>query len=176
MAEVVGASGRVTAVEIETDLASQASRNLSYLPQIKVACADGSSYDSGLVDAILINAGATAPVATWLDNLKPGGRLVVPLTVSQSPGKMGSGMVLSVKRENDGYKARFISPVAIYHCFGSRDDESHKRLLALMMQGKWKAVQSLRRDNHEMTDSCCLHGGAVCLSALASLALDTTGD
>jgi protein-L-isoaspartate(D-aspartate) O-methyltransferase len=167
MAEIVGDGGKVTAVEIETDLAARAGRNLSYLPQVNVVCGDGSSYDSGPVDAILVNAGATAPVAIWLDNLKPGGRFIVPLTVSQAPGSMGSGLVLSVKREKNGYKARFISPVAIYHCFGGRDDEANSRLLTLMMQGKWRAVQSLRRDGHEITDSCCLHGESICLSALA---------
>jgi protein-L-isoaspartate(D-aspartate) O-methyltransferase len=101
MAEIVGAGGKVTAVEIESDLAARASHNLSYLPQVKVVCGDGSSYDSGPVDAILVNAGATAPVTIWLDNLKPGGRLIVPLTISQAPGSMGSGMVLSVKREKE---------------------------------------------------------------------------
>jgi hypothetical protein len=108
-----------------------------------------------------------APVAIWLDNLKPGGRLIVPLIRSQAPGSMGSGMVLSVKREKNGYKARFILPIAIYHCFGARDDEANNRLLTLIMQGKWRAVQSLRRDDHEITDSCCLHGDSTCLSALA---------
>jgi protein-L-isoaspartate(D-aspartate) O-methyltransferase len=171
IAETVGTGGQVTAVEIETDLAARAGHNLSYLPQVKVVCGDGSSYGSGPVDAILVNAGATAPLAIWLDNLKLGGRLIVPLTVSQGPGKMGSGLVLSVKQENDEYKARFISPVAIYHCFGGRDDEANSRLLALMAQGKWKAVQSLRRDCHEIADSCCLHGDDSCLSALT---LDTS--
>jgi protein-L-isoaspartate O-methyltransferase len=53
------------------------------------------------------------------------------------------------------------------HCFGGRDDEANNRLLTLMMQGKWRAVQSLRRDVHEITDSCCLHGDSICPSALA---------
>ena len=167
MAEIVGAGGKVTAVEIETDLAARASHNLSYLPQVKVVCDNGLSYDSGPVDAILVNAGATDPGAIWLDNLKPGGTLIVPLTISQAPGSMGSGMVLSVKREENGYKARFVSPVAIYNCFGGRDDEANNRLRTLIMQGKWRAVQSLRRDGHEITDSCCLHGDTTCLSALA---------
>src|SRR5262249_34894836 len=165
MAEIVGRSGQITAVEIETDLAAQASHNLSYLPQVKVVCGDGSSYDSGPVDAVLVNAGATSPIAIWMDNLKPGGKLIVPLTISQGPGKIGGGMLLSVKREKNGYKASFISPIAIYHCFGGRDDEANKRLMTLMAQGKWKAVQSLRRDSHEITDSCCLHGDDNCLSA-----------
>jgi hypothetical protein len=49
----------------------------------------------------------------------------------------------------------------------SGDDEANNRLLTLIMQGKWRAVQSLRRDDHEITDSCCLHGDSICLSALA---------
>jgi protein-L-isoaspartate(D-aspartate) O-methyltransferase len=166
IAEVVGAEGQVTAIEIETDLAAQASDNLAYLPQVKVVCGDGSIYDSGSVDAILVNAGATTPCTIWLDNLKPGGRLLVPLTISQPPNNMGTGMMLSVKREKNGYAARFIFPVTIYHCFGSRDDEANNQLRTFIMQGKWRAVQSLRRDVHEIEDSCCLHGKNICLSAL----------
>ena len=166
MAEIVGEKGQVTALEIEPDLAEQASHNLSYFSQVKVVHGDGASFDSGPVDGILVNAGATAPLTIWLDNLKPEGRLVVPLTISQAPNRMGSGMLLSVKREKEGYKARFLLPVTIYHCFGGRDDEANNNLRASIMQGKWKDVQSLRRDSHEALESCCLHGENICLSSM----------
>jgi protein-L-isoaspartate(D-aspartate) O-methyltransferase len=176
IAEVVGAKGRVTAVEIEDDLAAKAGQNLSYLPQASVVSGDGSTFDSGEVDAILINAGATSPTALWLDNLKPGGRLIVPLTISLGPNSMGSGMVLKVRREDSGYTANFIAPIMIYHCFGSRDEEANSRLRTMMMQGKWKSVQSLRRDEHEISDICCLHGDRICLSSLVPGATGAPGE
>jgi hypothetical protein len=61
------------------------------------------------------------------------------LTMQPGPWQDGQQYVTYLKREKHGekdrYKARFISPVDIYHCFGGRDDQSHNRLLTLMMQG-----------------------------------------
>ena len=131
---------------------------------ILVAANSGISIRSS--EDIVENAGATSPTALWLDNLKPGGRLIVPLTISLGPNSMGSGMVLKVRRGDSGYTANFIAPIMIYHCFGSRDEEANSRVRTMMMQGKWKAVQSLRRDEHEISDSCCLHGDRICLSSL----------
>lgn len=165
MAEVVGASGKIIALEIEDDIAAQARNNLAYLHQVEVVSADGTTYDPGPVDAILVNAGATHPQAAWLDGLKLGGRLIVPLTIAAAPNSMGAGMMLKVKREENGLTAQFIAQVGIYPCLGGRDEEAQNRLRNLMMQGKWRAVQSLRRDAHEVSESCCLHGDGVCLSA-----------
>ena len=38
---------------------------------------------AGPADAILINAGATHPRSIWLDSLRTGGRLLLPLTVTE---------------------------------------------------------------------------------------------
>ena len=74
--------------------------------------------------------------------------------------------MLKVKREEQGYAARFISPVAIFSCAGARDEALNQRLREAMVKGTWGAVQSLRREPHEASDSCWLHGEGFCLSTL----------
>jgi protein-L-isoaspartate(D-aspartate) O-methyltransferase len=174
MAEVVCASGHVTGVEIDPDLAERARKNLAYLNHAEVVQGNGSEVSTGTADAIFINAGATHPQAVWLDNLKLGGRLILPLTVARDEVSTGMGFMLKVKREKNGYAARFISPVGIFPCIGSRDAESNQRLRETMAKGTWGTVQSLRRDSHEASETCWLHGEGFCLSTLPVAAANAT--
>jgi protein-L-isoaspartate(D-aspartate) O-methyltransferase len=166
MAEVVGTSGQVTGVEIDADLASRARENLAYLRQVKVAHGDGGKYDPGPCNAIFINAGVTHPNSVWLDSLLPGGRLILYLTVAFDDSGSGRGFTLKVKREDQGYTAHFLGGVSVFHCEGSRDEEGNQRLREAFMRGVWGSVQSLRRDGHELSDTCWLHGDGFCLSTL----------
>jgi protein-L-isoaspartate(D-aspartate) O-methyltransferase len=173
MAEVVGPAGHVIGVEIDADLASRARENLSYLKQVEVVHDDGGEYNPGPCDAIFINAGATHPRNVWLDCLQPGGRLILYLTVALNDSGAGKGAMLKVRREKQGYAAHFLSSVAVFHCLGSRNEQANQRLRKAMMRGGWGSVQSLRRDAHEVSDACWLHGGDFCLSTLpVSGALD----
>jgi protein-L-isoaspartate(D-aspartate) O-methyltransferase len=163
LAEVVGKKGRVTSVEIDQKLAVRAKRNLSPWRQVSVMAADGSSCGLGTVDALLINAGATHPVAIWLDALAPGGRLILPLTVDDR-----SGSVLKVTRlANGGYSARFISGVVIFPCEGARSRRANRQLKAAFQSGTQNTVRSLRRDRHKPNRTCWLHGADFCLSRTA---------
>jgi protein-L-isoaspartate(D-aspartate) O-methyltransferase len=167
IAEVVGASGHVIGVEVDEELAERAKKNLAYLTYVEVVNASGADFDSGASDAIFINAGATHPQSIWLDNLRTGGRLLLPLTIARDESSSGGGFMLKVVREGEGYSARFISPVAIFSCAGARDEASNQRLREAMSKGDWMTVQSLRREPHEATETCWLHGENFCLSTLA---------
>ena len=167
MAEVVGAKGHVTAIEIDPELATCARNNLSYLSQVEVVQGDGGECNAGPSDAILINAGATHPRAIWLDSLRLGGRLLVPLTVTEDTDGGGGGRVLKVTRQERGLTAFFISEVGIFSCAGGRDPELNRRLKEAFNRGDWKSVQSLRREKHEPDDTCWLHNDDFCLSKLA---------
>lgn len=166
MAEVVTGHGHVTAIEIDSRLAARARSNLSYLPHVKVFEADGGAHDPGPCDAILVNAGATHPRSIWLDSLRPGGRLLLPLTASDDEGGT-SGGILKVKRQQGGLEAIFISRVGIFPCSGARDPDLNDKLNGAFDRGDWKSVQSLRRDPHDPTDTCWLHAESFCLSKLA---------
>ena len=127
-----------------------------------VAC-DGSQYDPGPVDVIFVNAGVTHPCSLWLERLKPGGRLLYPLTFDTGSG--GKGCMLLVKREGERYQVRTIGFVMIYSSTSLRDPELNGLLAKQISSGKIFAVQSLRRDGHDVDDTCLLHSKECCLSS-----------
>ena len=57
------APGEVIGVELDAALASQARANLGDVNHVTIVDANGVEYDSGPVDVILVNAGATHPPA-----------------------------------------------------------------------------------------------------------------
>jgi protein-L-isoaspartate(D-aspartate) O-methyltransferase len=161
MAELVGASGRVTAVEHDAALATRAADALVAWPQAMAVTADGARYDTGPQDAILVSAGATHPLPIWLDALRPGSRLVFPLT-SQRLG----GFMLKVTRGQtaDWLAADLMCRAWFVPFAGARDPDLDLRLAALIEAGHADLVRSLRRDRHAPDGSCWLHGDGFCLS------------
>jgi len=164
MAEVVGDRGHVTTMEVDPNLAGRAHENLAPWSNVEVLAGDGGLYDPGPVDVIFVNAGVTHPRSVWLDRLKPGGRLLAPLTFDTG-GQAGKGGMLLVRREGDSYSAQFVTFVMIYSCTSLRDPELNSGLLKLMGGGKMFSVRSLRRDVHQADDTCLLHASDFCLSA-----------
>jgi protein-L-isoaspartate(D-aspartate) O-methyltransferase len=161
MAEVVGPRGQVVGIEIDAELAERARRNLSHFAQVEVLHADGGEEDAGAFDAIFVNAGATRPRAVWLDGLRRGGRLVLPLTAED-----GRGALLKVTFDGRAYAARFVSTARIFHCAGSRDAAAARRLRETLRRADPSAVRSLRRDAHDADATCWLHLERCCLSTL----------
>lgn len=160
LAELVGPNGRVTAIEVDADLAARSRGNLADLPNVEVVHGDGGEHDPGPADAILVNAGATHPRRIWLDSLRPNGKLVLPLT-----GLYGTGWVLKVVNHK-GYAAHFISSISIFPCAGARDADTARLLGEAFMSGGWAAVRSLRRDTHQIEPTCWLHSDNLCLSTV----------
>jgi protein-L-isoaspartate(D-aspartate) O-methyltransferase len=166
MAEVVGASGRILAAEIDTALASQARSNLSRYPNVQVVEGDGGDLDIGVRDAILVNAGVTHPAGRWLDSLAIGGTLVLPMTVDFGMPHVGKGLAVRILRREFAYEANFLPvPVMIYSCSSVRDPDIAAAFSKQMMAGGTvNAVRSLRRDTHVQEASCWLHSTVFCLS------------
>ena len=165
IAEAVEPSGQVTAFEVDPTLAGQARANLARYPNVQVVEGDGGVADTGARDAILINAGVTHPRESWLDNLRPAGSLVLPLTVEFGMPHVGKGMVLHVSRMGSGFAARFLPvPVMIYSCSSVRDSQLGSLLGQQFISGTFSSVQSLRRDTHSPAPSCWLHTSSFCLS------------
>jgi protein-L-isoaspartate(D-aspartate) O-methyltransferase len=153
------APGEVIGVELDAALAVQARANLEDIDHVTIAAANGVEYDSGPVDAILVNAGATHPRSLWLDNLRPGGRMLLPLTHGH-----GKGLMLKIAREPSGWTAQFQTGLIIFDLDGGRDPELGGRLAAGFAEGSWRSVQSVRRDSHDPDSSCWLHLKDLCLS------------
>ena len=169
MAECVGPTGRVVAYEVDDALAAAARRNLASRSWVDVRHGDASGGIDGPFDAILVNAGVTHPLDAWLDALAPGGRMMLPLTASMAAmgSTLGKGLVVLVTKEDGGaMSARVITVVAVYSAVGLRDPDMDARLGKAMMAGpaRWQAVKRLRRDAHEASDACWIHGATCCLS------------
>lgn len=169
MAHVVGAGGRVVAVEVDGGLAERAAAALAPWTQIEVRHGDGRlGPREGEFDAILVNAGVTHPEACWLDGLSRNGRLLLPLTVSMpAMGSLGKGPALLLTNDGEGGSlgARPVGFVAIYSAVGLRDETLNRLLGEAMKAGPFPPVKKLRRDAHDASPACWLHGGGFCLSA-----------
>jgi protein-L-isoaspartate(D-aspartate) O-methyltransferase len=163
-AEVVSASGRVLGVEIAPELAERARRNLGSYANVTVVCGDGGSLAVEPFDAIFVNAGVTEIRPVWIEHLKPGGRLLVPITVSIPGMNAGAGQMLLVTRVPAGYRARFVSPVGIFHCAGARGEDDEQSLTQAFARGVEDTVRSLRQDQHRRDAQCWWHGPRFCLS------------
>jgi protein-L-isoaspartate(D-aspartate) O-methyltransferase len=164
---VVGATGSVVAVEIDEVLAARAQSNVAAMPWVSVQYADATGV-AGPFDAILVHAGVTHPLDAWLDALAPGGRLLLPLTVEMPAmgATLGKGVVVIVSRTEDGadFRAEVQSFVAIYSAIGLRDAEIGARLEQALRRTSFPNLAQLRRDQHDSTPACWLHGRGFCLS------------
>ena len=88
MAHIVGETGQVVTVEIDEDLAEAAREHLSAagFEQVQVICADGGYGVPGEApfDRIILTVGAPDITPAWWEQLKPQGRLVLPLLLRGS--------------------------------------------------------------------------------------------
>jgi protein-L-isoaspartate(D-aspartate) O-methyltransferase len=123
LAEIVGAAGRVTAIEHDAVLAERARANLAPWRQVEVVAGDGRSHDPGPVDVVVVFAGSTHPAPLWLDRLAEGGRLMMPLT-----NESRWGFMLRAVRRDDAFDAASIGRIGIFPCIGGRDEEAGRRL------------------------------------------------
>ena len=155
------------AFEIEPDLAERAARNLSDETNVTVHTRNASQGTLPSADVIYISAGASMPLDTWLDALRPGGRLLFPLTPADGPGTApGVGAMLLVTRPQmptpastardasatdpassiaEIFSARFLSPAIFIPCVGARDEATGAKLAEAFKRGDARNVRSLRR-------------------------------
>jgi protein-L-isoaspartate(D-aspartate) O-methyltransferase len=171
MGECAGSTGRVVAFEVDEALAAGATRRLASRPWIEVRHGDASGPRGETFDAILVNAGVTHPLDSWLDGLAPGGRLMLPLTMTMPAmgSTLGKGVVVLLTRDETGaFGARVIAVVAVYSALGIRDVEMNDRIGKALAAGpaRWMQVTRLRRDPHEPEASCWLHGSSCCVSSM----------
>ncbi|HLJ21642.1 MAG TPA: methyltransferase domain-containing protein [Stellaceae bacterium] len=165
LAEAVGPTGRVSAIEFDPGLAERARANLSAWSHVRVEQGDGSVAAFDTADVIYVNAGATRPAERWLDGLSEGGRLILPLTTDQgfiagssvSPAQLGfdrRGAVFLIERHGGDYRAKWLSPVAIFPCEGMRDAASEAALAAAFAKGGWRDVTRLYRGDDPPAENC----------------------
>ncbi|MGH3302090.1 MAG: methyltransferase domain-containing protein [Streptosporangiaceae bacterium] len=85
MSAVVGPDGEVVTIDIDPELVARAKASLlaAGADAVTVYCADGGYGDpaDAPFDRIIVTAGAWDIAPSWLDQLVPGGRLVLPLSI-----------------------------------------------------------------------------------------------
>jgi protein-L-isoaspartate(D-aspartate) O-methyltransferase len=161
IARLVGRKGAVTAIEYEPELAARAVRNLSALPNVRVIEGDGFSIPLKPADAIYVNAGAAKPAEVWLDAMREGARLILPLTVtfkSEQGHTMTRGAIFRIERAGADYSAQWMSGTAIYPCAGARDEDSDTALSVAFKKGGWDKVTRLYRTSHIPDEQCWVRG------------------
>lgn len=164
LAEVVGPQGSVIAIDVDSTLAARARQNLSGYPQVSVHAGDGADFDPGMCDAMLINAGVTHPHRPWLDRVKTGGCIVLPLTAKASENA-GNGVMAKITRESAGFSVRVVSFVSIFSFSSIRDPETDVLLGKALAKRDLFKLKSLRLDEHAPVDTCIVHTAQICLSS-----------
>jgi protein-L-isoaspartate(D-aspartate) O-methyltransferase len=153
LAKLVGETGAVEAYEIEPDLAQRATANLAEFPNVTVHPQSGAQAPLPDCDVVYVNAGATHPLAVWLDALRPNGRLAFPLTPAEGVG----AMLLITQQQDNSYTARFLLQVQFVPCIGARDEPTAQELTKAFRNQNWTKVKSLHRDDHP--DNTCWASG-----------------
>jgi protein-L-isoaspartate(D-aspartate) O-methyltransferase len=153
LAKLVGETGTVDAYEIVPEFAQRAVSNLVEFSYVTVHARSGAEGPLPACDVLYVNAGATEPVEVWLDALRPGGRLLFPMTPADGTG----AMLLVTKKEEGGFAARFLMQVQFVPCIGARNETTALRLGEAFRGGNWNKVKSLRR-NEPLDESCWVAG------------------
>lgn len=85
VSHIVGKSGTVVTVDIQEDVIAEARHNLSAAgyENVRVMCADGAAgiQEYAPFDRIIATVGAWEPPRSWLQQLQPNGRIVLPLAL-----------------------------------------------------------------------------------------------
>ncbi len=167
MAEVVGSSGSVLAVEVESELAAAAAVNLSAYGQVRVICADGSTFgvEERKYSGIFVNAAVTRPAAAWLSGLADGGRIVLPLSIGETM-ESAKALLVVVRRRGERFAADICSIFNIYASAALRDAAEQQTLKSSVDSKAIGRLRSLRVDSHEEERTCLAHGVGFCWSAL----------
>jgi protein-L-isoaspartate(D-aspartate) O-methyltransferase len=175
MAVLAGATGKVTAIEFDVDLAERAKTNLATRSNVTVLQGDGATTPFDGAQVIYVNAGVTRPMPAWLDGLEDGGRLILPLTTNYNfraakpggydPARMlNSGAYFRIQRRGAEFDARGIMATAIIPAESARDSESEAALQAAFEKGGWNQVKYLVRGRDVPEEKCWLRGDGWCLT------------
>ncbi|MBM7049849.1 methyltransferase domain-containing protein [Rhizobium lusitanum] len=116
LSKLVLPGGHVHAFEIDEELAGRARENLTSFEGVSVVRGDATLLELPNADLIYVNAGVVAPPTSWLEALRPGGRIIVPWQANDR-----IGLAVLITRTEAGYSARALMPAFFIPCIGASD-------------------------------------------------------
>jgi protein-L-isoaspartate(D-aspartate) O-methyltransferase len=145
--------GAVHAFEIEEGLAEKARDNLRPFEGISVTTGDATKLPLPPSDLIYVNAGVVAPPLSWLQALRPQGRMIFSWRPSQD-----AGLALVVTRGRNGFGVKPLMNSYFIPCVGASDAEA---CLKAPDEDKAWSVRSLwpsdEREPDETAVAICKH-------------------
>ncbi|MFF2657297.1 methyltransferase, FxLD system [Kitasatospora sp. NPDC058032] len=151
---LAGEEGRVTAVDVDQDLVDDARKHLASagVTNVDVVLADGAlgHPDGAPFDRVIATVGAHEVPRPWLEQLAPGGRLVVPVRLSGAASR-------SIAFEADGHGGwnGIGSEMAVFMPLRGIGDDA-RRIVDLTGDGQ--VTLQAHRDNLDTTDPAALAG------------------
>ena len=164
MAHLVGADGRVEAIEISPELAASAAKHLKGRANVAVSHRSGSEGTPPTSDVIYVSVGASSPLAIWHQALAPGRRLILPLTPGRSSGAM---LLVTRSGASATFAARFVSRAEFLPCIGAQSETAAEALRIAFETRDRREVRSLRLGPPPGGESCWLPGEGWWLSTEA---------
>lgn len=181
MAHLVGPTGRVTALEFDADLASRAATNLAGIPNVSVIAGDACSLAFDPADVIYVNAGFSHIPTTWLDRLRDGGRLLLPMGSRSATRALVSGqkmdvskmmrftkshVVFRIERRGEEFHVSPGIPAVFIAAEGADEaaEAADAALVAALEKGDSKNVTRLYRGGDIPDERCWLRGEGWCLA------------
>ncbi|MCO5730800.1 protein-L-isoaspartate O-methyltransferase [Rhizobium sp. SSA_523] len=151
LAELVGPSGQVTAVEYDAKLADMAKAALASYKHVQVVHGSAFDWPREKADVIYVNFALDHPPARWVDNLYLNGRLIFPFGVpaqDASGGRTGvtarAGMLM-IERRTAGFEARFLQGVSFIWAEGLEEVAGrHESVMRAFRSGGHGKIRSLR--------------------------------
>ncbi|MBW6420579.1 methyltransferase domain-containing protein [Rhizobium sp. XQZ8] len=126
LAELVGPSGKVVAVEYDEALAQQARENLGAYSNVEVVTGDATDWPKEDADVIYANFALDHPPEAWIENLAVSGRLLFPLGFPGTEGgrrnsfTRAAAFLMIDRRAGNRFGARFLQPVSFVWAEGQK--------------------------------------------------------
>jgi protein-L-isoaspartate(D-aspartate) O-methyltransferase len=106
--------GRVQAFEIDEILAARARKNLEPFEGVTVVRGDATILPMPPSDLIYVNAGVTTPPLSWLQALRPNGRMIIPWRPAET-----IGLAVIISRRDDAFQVAPLMAAWFIPCVGA---------------------------------------------------------
>ena len=184
LAHLVGPTGRVTAIEFDPGLAARAAESLAAggVANVHVITGDACQLALEAADVIYVNAGFSRIPLNWLDAMRDGARLILPMgtraglkeieAAHKDSAELNIGRIMKlarsqvmfrIERRGEEFHVKPSIPAAFIPAEGA-DPVADAALAAAIEKGGAKKVTRLYRGDDVPDERCWLRGEGWCLA------------